>query len=313
MKYTVMLALLGQLSAIKLGQMELAEHHHSHHHVRHNKDAYDHDPDTVSQYDHMPQHGKIPEEEKKEHKDRAEKYAGQAIPPQPTPIKAFAQKNSKKHAKDAYDHSPEDVSPYDDGPNINGGNPYIKSIADVPIEGPPIKEAEEKIGKALKKAKEDAEFAKSGVPTPPEAAPSGAESDSKAAFAGAIGVKKDGTPDVESKGASLDKSVQQKDELDAQKAEADEAKAEEAGDKIAAEAVKEVKDKEEKAAADIPKSAPEEKKESPKKEAAKEDAKKEEAAKPEAKKDAPAEKKEEAKAFAQTHHKKHHKRHHRKH
>jgi len=301
--------------------MQMAEHHHSHHHVRHNKDAYDHDPDTVSQYDHMPQHGSISAEEKKEHKDRAEKYAGQAIPPEPTPIKAFAQKSHKKHAKDAYDHSPEDVSPYDDGPNINGGNPYLKSIADVPIEGPPIKEAEEKIGKALKKAHEEAEFAKSGVPTPPEAVPTGGEADTKSAYAGAIGVKKDGTPDVESKGASLDKSVQQKEELESQKAEADEAKAEEAGDKIAAEAVKEVKDKEAAEKADIPKSAPEEKKESPKKEAAKEDekkdatpAKEEDAKKPEAKKEeAPAEKKEEAKAFAQTHHKKHHKRHHRKH
>merc|ERR1712178_153898 len=93
-----------------------------------------------------------------------------------------------KHAKDVYDHDQDTASPYDDAPNVNGGNPYHTAISsDAPVEGPGIKETEAAIGKALKERKAKKDFDASGVPElPGEIVRKEAASDSATAFAGAI-------------------------------------------------------------------------------------------------------------------------------
>merc|ERR1712178_118085 len=125
-----------------------------------------------------------------------------------------------KHAKDVYDHDQDTASPYDDAPNVNGGNPYHTAISsDAPVEGPGIKETEAAIGKALKEHKAKKDFEASGVPElPGEIVRKEAASDSATAFAGAIPAKKDGSLDTDAKGADANQA--EKDEAAEKESEA---------------------------------------------------------------------------------------------
>ena len=73
MKAIALLALFGQLSAIKLNQMEMVDQLRHHSHAK--RDAYDGDEHSVSEYDAAKQQGKITAEEKEAHKKAGEKYA----------------------------------------------------------------------------------------------------------------------------------------------------------------------------------------------------------------------------------------------
>ena len=171
MKYLVIAALLGQISAVELSATSLR------------KDNFNGNPDTVSEYDHMHVNKPMSAEEKKAHADKKLLYGDQGYHPDGlydrdnnASITALAQtKSSHKHHskrahkhKDAYDSDVDSTSPYDDAGNINGGNPYMKTTNDESVmKGPGLQEIEQSIEKKLKEAKAEKAADESGVPAEP--------------------------------------------------------------------------------------------------------------------------------------------------
>ena len=210
------------------------------------RDAYDLDPDTVSQYDDMRQHQRRSAESDKDHKDLKEKFGAQRIhgDTRAQIRSGHSHRHHHKHhhgKKDAYDYDTHTTSEFDDASNINGGSPYMKAIGDAPS-GPNVKVLEEKIADKLKKNKALKEQVAS--PDIPEAR-SGA--DAREGFAGAIARDRKGNMVYEDHGATKEQ-VRQQEEAERLAAEAAK-KADAEAEKVADEAVADEEKKAEKKAA----------------------------------------------------------------
>lgn len=212
------------------------------------KDAYDLDPDTVSQYDDMKQYFINPAD-KAAHIKKRETYGAQRIHGDTRAQIASSHRlhhhhrHNKHHGKkDAYDHDPHTTSEFDDASNINGGNPYMKAIAgDDSSSGPNLKLLESKIADKLK-AKEAAKGKVEG-PDVPEVR---AGADAREGFAGAIARDRHGNPQYDMHGASP-QQIQQQEEAEAAAAAAaakEDAEAEKAADEAVADEEKKAEAKE---------------------------------------------------------------------
>lgn len=129
MKYLVIAALLGSIS----GHMLAADSMKHHRRPKRTHDNFDGSPNSVSVYDDGHNIQPMSQQEKDAHAEAKEKYANQS---HTASVKSFAQKAHKhrhhktKGHKDAYDNDVDSASPYDDSSNINGGNPYMKTLKD---------------------------------------------------------------------------------------------------------------------------------------------------------------------------------------
>ena len=231
---------------VNLDSEILRRHHHHGQAVRPiaKRDAYDHDPDTVSQYDDMKQHFINPAD-KAAHIEKKAAYGAQRIHGDTRAQVIAGHRHHHSHhkhhtKKDAYDYDPHTTSEFDDASNINGGNPYTHAIADS-VQGPSIQELETKIKDKL--------VAKKALKNKVEAAPlprPGAEA--REGFAGAITVDAARVPQYDQHGATKEQ-IQQQDEAE-KAAETATKKADAETDKIADAAVAEEEKKAEKKEAD---------------------------------------------------------------